>query len=123
MLNQVPRYLGTAFRKALKAQGLTQAELAKACCLVLGSIKLIEKGEGISAATDRVADYLGQALVVRGPPRAPLPCFDATWWAGAAEFTHYRPGLRFDEVLSNSPKQVALERFAGLFQDPIEEHI
>lgn len=69
IMNQVSQRFGASFRKARKAQGLTQIELARACGVALGTVKLIERGEGMSAAADRIADHLGQALVARAAPR------------------------------------------------------
>lgn len=68
-MNHISQRFGRAFHKARKAQGLTQIELSKACGVALGTVKLIERGEGMSAPADRIADRLGHALVARAAPR------------------------------------------------------
>jgi len=70
-LNQNSRRFGIAFRKARKARGLTQTELARACGRALGTVKRIEQGEGMCAAADQIGDHLGQALFARASPRVP----------------------------------------------------
>ncbi len=64
------------------------------------------------AAAD-VAGSLGWGAICAGKP---VLCFGSAWWADAPGVTRYRPGLSFDDVLSNPPDQGALERFAGVIQ-------
>lgn len=66
-----------------------------------------------SVAVANVSGTVGWEAVSAG--KAVL-CFGATWWAEAPGVTRYRPGLQFDEILSNSAERDAVERFAGRLQ-------
>lgn len=66
-----------------------------------------------SVAVANVSGTVGWEAVSAGKP---VLCFGATWWAEAPGVTRFRPGLRFDEILSNTPDRAAVERFAGVLR-------
>ena len=71
IMNQISAPFGRALRTARKARGLTQTQLADLCGVAPGTVKLVERGEGMSVQADRLAGHLDQALVVRSSPRTP----------------------------------------------------
>ena len=71
IMNQISAPFGRALRAARKARGLTQMQLADLCGVAPGTVKLVERGEGMSMQADRLAGHLGHALVVRSAPRTP----------------------------------------------------
>jgi Capsule polysaccharide biosynthesis protein len=66
-----------------------------------------------SVAVANISGTVGWEGVLAGKP---VLCFGATWWAEVPGVTRYRPDLRFDEVLANSPTRDDAERFAGVLQ-------
>lgn len=70
-MNQISAPFGRAVRAARKARGLTQIQLGDLCGVSTGTVKLVERGEGMSFQADRLAGHLGHALVVRSSPRVP----------------------------------------------------
>lgn len=71
IMNQISAPFGRAVRAARKARGLTQIQLGDLCGVSTGTVKLVERGEGMSFQADRLAGHLGHALVVRSSPRVP----------------------------------------------------
>ena len=71
IMNQISASFARALRTARKARGLTQIQLADLCGVAPGTVKLVERGEGMSLQADRLARHLGYALVVRSSPRTP----------------------------------------------------
>lgn len=71
IMNQISAPFGRALRNVRKARGLTQIQLADLCGVAAGTVKLVERGEGMSLQADRLAGHLGHALVVRSSPRTP----------------------------------------------------
>ncbi|PIV73946.1 MAG: hypothetical protein COW55_10960 [Rhodobacteraceae bacterium CG17_big_fil_post_rev_8_21_14_2_50_65_11] len=66
-----------------------------------------------SVAVANVSGTVGWEALTAGKP---VLCFGAAWWSGAPGVTRYRPGLTFDEVLTNTPDRAALEGFVGRLQ-------
>jgi site-specific DNA-methyltransferase (adenine-specific) len=61
--------IGGAFRKARRERGFTQSYLAQSCGIASGTVKLVERGGGMSGQALRMAAGLDRHLVVRTAPR------------------------------------------------------
>lgn len=71
IMNQISAPFGRALRATRKARGLTQIQLADLCGVSPGTVKLVERGEGMSFQADRLAGHLDHSLIVRSSPRTP----------------------------------------------------